>query len=418
MTGHSEIQMPREVVLWDVGRLRPYERNPRTHSDEQVAKIAASILEFGFTNPILVDGEAGIIAGHGRLLAARKLGMTTVPVIELTHLTAEQRRALVIADNRLALDAGWDEELLAGELRALDDVDFDLSLTGFGEDELNDLLEDDDEVEEVATPDPPTDPVSRAGDLWRLGDHLVLCGDATNLEDVRRVAPVAAAMAFVDVPYDIGYRGSARQVMEGNARRPIANDDLGAEWEPFIEKVVANILASTRGAAYLCINWHRVHTLREVWLRSRGHISTVITWAKNTFVLGGGDYHPASELVLYGWREGAKRVWAGPDGEMNVWHIPKPAANPHHPAQKPIALVARAIRNSSRKGDVVLDTCAGSGSTLIAADQLGRRAACVEIDPAYVDVIIERWATATGKRAVLDGTGEAFDDVRASRKGA
>jgi DNA modification methylase len=410
--------MAREVVHWDVARLRPYERNPRTHSEEQVAKIAASILEFGFTNPILVDGQAGIIAGHGRLLAARKLGMTTVPVIELTHLSEAQRRALVIADNRLALDAGWDEELLAEELRALDGEDFDLAVTGFDDDELRDLLEIEDDVVEVATPNPPAEPVSRAGDLWRLEGHLVLCGDATDPDVVRRVAPAPAAMAFVDPPYDIGYRGSARQVMEGNARRPIANDDLGAKWEPFIEKVVTNILASTRGGVYVCINWHRVHTLREVWFRSRGHLSTVITWAKHTFVLGGGDYHPASELILYGWREGVKRFWGGADGEMNVWHIPKPAANPHHPCQKPVALVARAIRNSSKKGDVVLDTCAGSGTTLIAAEQLGRRAACVELDPAYVDVILERWATATGKHAVLDGTGQTFEDVRASRKGA
>jgi DNA modification methylase len=206
--------------------------------------------------------------------------------------------------------------------------------------------------------------------------------------------------------------------MEGNARRPIANDDLGAEWEPFIEKIVGNILSVTKGAVYVCINQHRAHTLREVWLGAGGHLSTFLIWSKSHFVMGGGHYHSRYEMMLYGWREGGPHAWYGPDGESNVWEIDKPAANPLHPTQKPVALVARAIRNSSRKREVVLDTCAGSGTTLIAAEQLGRRAACVELDPAYCDVVLERWATATGKRAVLDGTGQAFDEVRASRKGA
>ena len=172
----SPVRLPGKLEHWNIDRLRPYERNPRTHSPEQITKIAASLLEFGWTNPILVDGDAGIIAGHGRLLAARELGMTTVPVIELTHLTEAQKRAYVIADNRLALDAGWDEDLLAEELKALEGLDFNLELTGFDLDELHDLLEDE-TIEEVPAPEPPEDPVSRPGDLWVLGNHRLLCGD-------------------------------------------------------------------------------------------------------------------------------------------------------------------------------------------------------------------------------------------------
>jgi hypothetical protein len=209
----SSIVLPGKLEHWPIERLRPYEKNPRTHSLEQITKIAASLLEFGWTNPILVDGKAGIIAGHGRLLAARELGMKTVPVIVIPYLTETQKRALVLADNRLALDAGWDEELLAEELRALEGLDFNLELTGFDLDELQDLL-DGEIAEEVPVPEPPEDPVSRLGDLWILGDHRLLCGDATKREDLARLMGGRTAdMVFTDPPYGVSYEGKTKDAL-------------------------------------------------------------------------------------------------------------------------------------------------------------------------------------------------------------
>jgi DNA modification methylase len=224
-------------------------------------------------------------------------------------------------------------------------------------------------------------------------------------------------MSFVDVPYDIDYRGCARDAIEGTQRKPIANDDLGADFDAFLARVVNNTLVSTSGVSYICIGQQRAHTLREVWLRAGGHLSTFVVWSKSHFVLGGGDYNPRFELLLYGWRESAEHPWYGPANESNVWEIDKPAANPYHPTQKPLELVARAIRNSSRPGETALDVCAGSGSTLIACEQLGRCCAAVEIDPAYVDVIIERWQALTGEDAMLDATGQTFAEIAEERRG-
>ncbi len=403
-----------QVTRVPVEALVPYARNARTHSDSQVAQIAASIREFGFTNPILVDGERGIIAGHGRLLAARKLGMTDVPVIELSHLTPAQRKAYTLADNRLALAAGWDEELLGLELAELRDLGFDLSLTGFDADEIGRLLStatdgltDPDDVPEV-----PTAPVTRLGDVWVLGRHRLICGDSTKLADVQQVlgAGRLADMAFIDPPYNVAYQGGTA------ARMTIANDALGAGFLDFLRPALANLLSATSGACYVCMSSSEWPTLHRAWQEAGGKWSSTIIWAKNTFALGRADYHQQFEAMLYGWKAGAQHYWCGARDQGNVWNFDKPARNDLHPTMKPVALVERAISNSSKPGDTVLDMFGGSGTTMIAAERTGRSAALVELDPVYADVIVQRWQAFTGERAVLETTGDDFTTVSAARQ--
>jgi len=402
------------VQLWAVEKLIPYARNARTHSDAQVAQIAASIAAFGFNNPILADPDGEIIAGHGRVLAARKLGLEQVPVIVLGHLNANQRRAFMLADNKLALNAGWDEEMLRLELEALAAEDFTLSLTGFDEPEIVELLAaeakqglaDPDEAPETAA-----EAVSIAGDVWTMGPHQVLCGDATDSASLGRfVAPAAPSMVFADLPYNVDYRGKTRDAMK------IPNDNLGAGFLPFLEQSCRAILDACSGPVYLCMSSSELHTLHEAFTSSGGHWSTYIIWAKNLFTLGRADYQRQYEPILYGWREGARRYWCGARDQGDVWLVDRPRVNDVHPTMKPVALVERAIENSSRPGDVVLDPFAGSGTTAIACERTGRRASLVELDPHYVDVIVRRWQGYTGKAARLQCDARSFEEIAAERR--
>lgn len=398
--------------------LIPYARNSRTHSDAQVAQIAASIREFGWTNPVLVDGSNGIIAGHGRVLAARKLGFDQVPVIELAHLTESQKRAYVLADNKLAENAGWDDELLRIELEALQAAGFDLSLTGFDDDELaalmaelagNEGLTDDDAVPEVTD-----DPVSQPGDVWLLGEHRLLCGDATDpvaLETL--MGSDLADMAFTDPPYNVNYANTAKDKQRGT-HRPILNDNLGEGFAGFLSAACANLLAYSKGAVYIAMSSSELDTLQLAFRGAGGKWSTFIIWAKNTFTLGRADYQRQYEPILYGWRDGVDHFWCGDRDQGDVWFINKPVKNDLHPTMKPVELVERAIRNSSKTRDIVLDLFGGSGTTLIAAEKTQRRARLVELDPKYVDVIVKRWQDYTGNAATLAATGKTFAECAAS----
>ena len=417
------VALAERIELWTIDRLRPYERNPRTHSDAQVDQIAASMVEFGWTNPVLVDEQGGILAGHGRLLAARKLGLDEVPVIRFEHLSEAQKRAYLIADNQLALQAGWSEELLAQELAWLRDERFDLDMVGFDASELERLLaladggaaasEDEDEV-----PDPPEDPVSRPGDLWVLGNHRVLCGDATVLADVERVlGGQLADMTFCDPPYNVDYANSPKDKLRGK-HRPILNDDLGSGFEAFLLDACTNILAVTKGAVYVCMSSSELHTLQRAFIAAGGKWSTFVIWAKNTFTLGRADYQRQYEPILYGWPAGHDRYWCGARDQGDVWFIDKPVRNDLHPTMKPVALVERAIRNSSKTRDILLDPFGGSGSTLIACEKVGRQARLIEIDPKYVDTIILRWQEFSGGTAVLDGGGRSYEEIAAGREAA
>jgi DNA modification methylase len=411
------------IELWPIDRLRPYERNPRTHSEAQVDQIAASVVEFGWTNPVLVDEEGGILAGHGRLLAARKLGLAEVPVIRFEHLSEAEKRAYILADNQIALQAGWDDALLAEELAWLRDERFDLDLIGFDATELERLLaladgEAASDEAEDEVPEPPEDPVSKPGDLWVLGNHRLLCGDATVLTDVERVlGGQLADMTFCDPPYNVDYANSPKDKLRGK-HRPIMNDNLGGGFAAFLLDACVNILSVTKGAVYVCMSSSELHTLQGAFAAAGGKWSTFIIWAKHTFTLGRADYQRQYEPILYGWAAGHDRYWCGARDQGDVWFIDKPVRNDLHPTMKPVALVERAIRNSSKSRDIVLDPFGGSGSTLIACEKAGRQARLIELDPKYVDTIILRWQEFSGGTAVLDGDERSYEEIAAGREAA
>jgi DNA modification methylase len=407
--------MQLQVVTWSVEKLIPYARNSRTHSDEQVAQIAASIAEFGWTNPILAGSDGIVIAGHARLLAARKLGMTEVPVIILDHLTETQRRALVLADNRLALNAGWDEEMLRVELESLEEDGFDLDLVGFTDEEIEELLRDPEEAhdgltDDDAIPEEPERAVTAPGDVWLMGDHRLLCGDATQMTAVEKVmAGGLADMAWTDPPYNVDYEGKTQKKLK------IGNDALGKRFYEFLREACVNVLAVTKGAIYICMSSSELHTLHEAFTDAGGYWSTFLIWAKHHFTLGRSDYQRQYEPILYGWRKGTDHFWCGARDQGDVWFIKRPAASEEHPTMKPVELVERAIRNSSKTRDTILDPFAGSGTTLIACEKSGRQARLIELEPRYCDVIIRRWQSFTGREAKLESDGKTYLEVAGAR---
>jgi DNA modification methylase len=401
-----------KLELWSLERLIPYARNARTHSDRQVAQIAASIAEFGFVNPVLVEPDGGIVAGHGRVLAARQLKQQEIPVIVLGHLNENQKRAFMLADNRLALNSGWDEEMLRLELQALVQAGCDLEISGFDERELVRLAV---QVNQESLTDidqaPPVQPqsVTQLGDLWILGEHRLLCGDSTDLDQLRRVLDGKSSdMIFTDLPYNAAYEGKTSR------RLTIANDNLGDQFEAFLSRSCQAMLAVNSGSIYICMSSRELHTLYRAFCQAGGYWSTYIIWAKNVFTLGRPDYQRQFEPILYGWREGTRHHWCGDRNQGDVWLFNKPHSNTLHPTMKPVELVERAIVNSSRKHDLVLDPFAGSGTTLLAADRTGRRARAVEIDPQYADVIVRRWQSYAEESARLE-TGESFAEVSQQR---
>ena len=404
----------------DVAALTAFAGNPRTHSDTQIDQIAASIREFGWTNPILVDAEGTIIAGHGRLAAAIRLGLAEVPVIRLGHLSDAQRKALVIADNQLALNAGWDEAALAGLIRELDAEKFELDILGFESADLDRYLaglegEDAAEEGEGDLPEVPVVPTSRPGDLWILGSHRLLCGDATVVTDVERLMNGQLAdMAALDPPYNVDYANAAKNKSIAKDRR-ILNDALGEGFYQFLYDTCVNLLMVTKGACYVCMSSSELHTLQKAFTDAGGKWSTFIIWAKNTFTLGRADYQRQYEPILYGWKQGTDHFWCGARDQGDVWFVDKPRVNDLHPTMKPVELIERAIRNSSKSRDIVLDLFGGSGTTLIAAERTGRSARLLELDPKYADVIVERWQNLTGQAAVLDGEDRTYNDLREAR---
>jgi DNA modification methylase len=409
-----------KIEQWPVDRLVPYARNARTHSDGQVAQVAASIAQFGFVNPILVGPDRVIIAGHARLLAARKLEMSEVPVIVLEHLSEAQRRALVIADNRLALNAGWDEEMLALELGALREEDFSLDILGFDDEELARLLAAEDAAagltDEDSVPEVPEMPVSQPADLWNLGDHKLMVGDATAVADVQRLmGPDAADCVFSDPPYNIDYQGYTKE------RLTIQNDQMSPEqFRCFLQESFQCFRGAVKPGAslYIChsSSWQREF---QNALEAAGfEVRCQIIWGKNTFAWGFGRYKFQHEPIFYCHVAGQKDSWYGNKSQSTLWEEKKPAANRLHPTMKPVELVERALVNSSKAGDLILDLFGGSGSTLIGCERRGRKARLMEIDPKYADVIVRRYQEYSGKRAVLDGDGRTFAEIAQARLGA
>lgn len=408
-----------QVEMWQVADLVPYAKNARQHPPEQIDQIAASMERFGFTIPMLVAEDGTIIAGHGRLMAAAQLGLAEVPVMVAHGWSEEDRRLYTLADNRLAEIAEWDPEMLRieiGELREGFGIE-DMSLIGFSAEDLAEILPgalidttggltDPDDV-----PDVPEAPVTRPGDVWLMGKHRLLCGDSTVATDVQKVlGDVKADLCFCDPPYNVDYAGGVGAEKAGKGRR-IKNDALGDGFGQFLYDACVLINAHTDGAVYICMSSSELQTLQAAFKSAGGHWSTFIIWAKDRFTLGRADYQRQYEPILYGWPEGVKRHWCGDRDQGDVWNIERPHKNDLHPTMKPVSLVERAIRNSSRKGDLVFDPFGGSGTTLIAAEKTGRHASLIELDPKYVDVIVRRWQEFAGETAVLESSGQSFDDL-------
>jgi DNA modification methylase len=392
----------------------PFARNARKIPQQAIDKVAASIQEFSFRQPIVVDKDSVIVCGHTRWLAAQKLGLEQVPVHVAENLTPAQVCAYRLLDNRSHEETSWDEEMLGLELLDLKAMGIDMDLTGFDTDEIDDLLSRIDIqvglTDPDAIPDVPETAVSRPGDLWILNNHRVLCGDATSGADVNRVLEGGNAdMVFCDPPYSVSYTGKTARKLK------IKNDDLGAGFYDFLHGAFSNILLVTKGALYVCMSSSELHTLFRAFTEAGGHWSTFIIWAKNHFTLGRSDYQRQYEPILYGWAEGTPHYWCGDRDQGDVWFVDKPAVNDLHPTMKPVELVQRAVRNSSKSRGLVFDPFGGSGSTLIACETTGRRARLIELDPKYVDVIVKRWQNYAGQKAVLETDRRDFEQIARER---
>lgn len=452
--------LPDQIEHLPTDALVPYARNSRTHSPEQVAQIAASIREFGFTNPVLIDANNTLIAGHGRVMAAQSIGVATVPAIRLAHLTDAQRRAYVIADNKLAENAGWDMATLAREVEDLTAEGFDIDLLGFGDDELTALLGDAKKDPDIGVdgsniddaPDLRPTPTTKTGDLWLLGQHRVVCGDSTSATNIKKLmAGGGADMCWTDPPYNVAYETKAGK---------IDNDDLtDKEFKAFLFEAFQRAFDVLKpGASIYVAHAHAEgKNFQSAFVEAGFKLSSCLVWRKNSLVLGRSDYQWQHEAIHYGWKPGAAHRWFGgrkqttivelpthdspfqlrPDGKFeiqlgnsvmvvdgcatvedlltSVILEPKPSRSEGHPTMKPVALVERMLRNSAKRADVVLDLFGGSGSTLMAADRLGMCARLSELDPKYCDVIVRRWQAFTGKSATLESTGQTFEQVQAQR---
>jgi site-specific DNA-methyltransferase (adenine-specific) len=404
------------VTYRDIEALIPYARNARTHSDEQVAQIAGSIKEFGWTNPILLDGENGLIAGHGRLLAARKLGETKVPCIDLVGLSEAQKRAYILADNRLAQNAGWDTDLLSLELTDLQGLDFDLGLLGFKPSELADLLADKTAglTDPDEAPEPPANPATVPGDVWLCGAHRVMCGDSTSLDAVAALVGAYGGvdMLLTDPPYNVNYTGKTKDALT------IQNDTMRDDaFRHFLRDAFTAADSVMKAGAVFYI-WHadsEGYNFRGACQDSGWKVRQCLIWRKNSMVMGRQDYHWQHEPCLYGWKDGAGHLWATDRKQTTILEFDRPSRSTDHPTMKPVALFEYQMLNNTKGGDIVLDTFGGSGTTLIACEKNGRRAMLMELDPKYCDVIVKRWQAFAGKQATLEGDDRTFDEISAER---
>jgi DNA modification methylase len=405
-----------KVERWALNRLIPYARNARTHSDAQVAQIAASIQEWGWTMPVLVDEAGGLIAGHGRVMAARKLGISEVPVMVAHGWSEAQKRAYVLADNKLALNAGWDEELLRVELSDLRGMGSDLSFIGFGEDEIAKLLIDGNEglTDPDAVPEVPAEPVSQPGDVWLLGRHRMVCGDSTDAAVVAKVLNgVTPHLMVTDPPYGVEYDPAWRNRAGLSATQrtgKVENDDR-ADWRKAWALFPGEVAYVWHGALHAA-------AVAESLATSGFEIRAQIIWAKDRLVLGRGHYHWQHEPAWYAVRGNGH--WAGDRKQTTLWQIASKGqdADTVHGTQKPVECMRRPIENNSSPGQAVYEPFSGSGTTIIAAEMTGRACLAIELSPAYVDVAVQRWQAFTGQQAVLEGDGHSFPEIAEARRAA
>lgn len=409
----SKKQNPADKVeQWPIEKLVPYAKNSRTHSEEQVAQIAASIKEWGFTTAVLVDESGSIIAGHGRVMAARKLGLASLPVMVAAGWSEAQKRAYVIADNKLALNAGWDNELLALELAELDGLGFDVELTGFSDEEIKALMPV--EVTEGLTdpddaPAVQENPVTVPGDVWVMGKHRLLCGDSTSVDDLANLTQGSLVdMWLTDPPYNVAYEGGTKEKLT------IKNDSMGDDqFRQFLRDAYTAADTVMKPGAVFYIWYADVETYNFTGaVKDAGwKMSQILIWKKSSLIMGRKDYHFKHEPCIYGWKEGAAHLWAADRKQTTILEFDKPSRNGEHPTMKPVALFEYQLLNNTKGGDIVLDSFGGSGTTLIAAEKNGRTALLMELDPRYCDVIVKRWQEFTGKQAIHADTGKPFAEV-------
>lgn len=407
-----------KVERRSVSSLIPYARNARTHSDAQVAQIAASIKEWGWTSPVLIDPTGSIIAGHGRVMAARKLGLTEVPVMVAEGWTDAQKKAYVLADNQLALNAGWDAALLSLELKELNAEGFSLDLIGFDDKALAGLLFDEAAglTDPDDTPDTPENPVSVAGDVWVMGRHRIICGSSTEVDTVAKLlGDVKPHLMVTDPPYgveyDAGWRdGALGGKSGGRATGKVKNDDQ-ADWRDAWALFPGDV-------AYVWHAGNMAHVVAESLLSVGLNIRAQIIWAKSQFVIGRGDYHPQHEPCWYAVRKGKPGQYEGGRKQSTLWQIEKPKkSETGHSTQKPVECMKRPIENNSSPGQAVYEPFSGSGTTIIAGEITGRHVYAVELNPAYVDVAVKRWQEYTGQQAILEGENKTFAEVQKQRHG-
>ena len=405
-----------------IAALVPYARNSRTHSPEQIAQIAASIREFGFTNPVLIDAAGGIVAGHGRVLAAQSLGVGSVPCLRVDWLTEAQKMAYVIADNQLALNAGWDDEVLAAELHDLQGMDFDLKLLGFGADELIALLADpptDGQTDPDDTPEVQAQVISKPGDVWVMGKHRLICGSSTDADTVAKVLHgVQPHLMVTDPPYGVEYDADWRNhvlhthgsPVGGRAVGKVLNDD-NADWREAWALFPGEV-------AYVWHTGRKAHIVAESLLSCGLEIRAQVIWNKSNFPISRGHYHHKHEPCWYAVRKGGTGHWHGDRKQSTVWDIPKNhKSETGHSTQKPVECMKRPIENNSSPGQAVYEPFSGSGTTIIAAEQTGRCCYAIELVPAYVDVAVRRWQEFTGGCAALEGDGRSFAEIAAAGRG-
>jgi len=397
-------------TITKVDALIPYALNSRTHSEEQVAQIAASIREFGFTNPVLVDEDNNLIAGHGRLLAARKLNMSEVPAITVTGLDDRKRRALVIADNKIALNSDWDSDALKVELEDLAS-DFG-ELMGFSQDELVELLKQPDAglTSDDAVPEAPEQPVTVKGDVWNLGNHRLMCGDSTSIADLETLCENQLVdMWLTDPPYNVAYVGKTKDALV------IKNDEMGdQDFRQFLVDAYSAADAVMKAGAVFYI-WHadsEGYNFRGAAHDIGWQIRQCLIWRKQSMVMGRQDYHWQHEPCLYGWKDGASHLWASDRKQTTILNFDRPSKSEQHPTMKPVELFVYQMLNNTKGDDLVLDSFVGSGTTVIACEKHGRRARAMEVDPVYCDVTITRWQEYTGKDAIHAETGKTFAETQ------
>ncbi|WP_294143857.1 site-specific DNA-methyltransferase [uncultured Clostridium sp.] len=409
-----------EMQLISISKLIPYVNNARTHSAEQVNKLRSSLREFGFVNPVIIDSAYNVIAGHGRILASKEEGIEEVPCVLVDYLTEAQKKAYILADNRMAMDAGWDEELLRVEIEALQGEDFDIGLTGFDEKDIaelfagdnNDTKDDDFDVdEELQKP-----PVTKSGDVWLLGNHRLICGDSTKeatytvLMDGKK-----ANLVVTDPPYNVNYEGSAGKIQ---------NDSMNEEaFEKFLFDAYTqmNTVMADDGSIYVFHSDSHGLAFRKAFEDAGFYLSGCCIWKKQSLVLGRSPYQWQHEPCLYGWKKKGKHQWYSDRKQTTIWEFDKPKKNGDHPTMKPIPLIAYPIKNSSMSNCIVLDPFGGSGSTLIASEQLGRICYTIELDEKYCDVIVKRYIEQVGSAdavsVIRDGETIQFGNLEVSADG-